>query len=155
MTIGTVLPTISRKVRENSPGLQGHSVDRAPLIIFSAERSCKTLKHNAQCTRDARASLRKYGVPFDSCTGSYKGVVEQAFIVRCDTPEDERIARALAVQHFQETVLHLSGERVATLQTCSGAHVADLGKLKAVCETRARRCDAWTRTDNNVFYICE
>lgn len=151
---GRDIGTIQRPRTDSElQGLQPWSTHQSPVIIFSVYRdseSCFTCK----CDHAAvAAKLEQFGVPFDSAHGAYNGKREQCFIIKCDIGKGyETIARTIAEKYQQESVLYITGERVAFLETCAGDTIAELGKLRTVSETTAKRARAYTFA-NGCYYV--
>ena len=152
--IGQLMDIISSDVLEATPGLQPWSMHKAPVIIFSAYREDNSAADNRRAHGFVLDALRQNKVPHKSALGVYKGVREQCIIVRCDTERHARVARIMAGARRQESILCLTGDRVATLETPKGEHLADLGKLCAVARQVALNSDAHTFT-NGTYYICK
>ncbi len=152
--IGQLHDTVSRDVLNSSPGLQGWSIHKSPVIIFSAHRASDTDRDNERAHDYTLSVLRENKVPHKSARGAYKGVPEACIIVRCDDERHARIARIMAGARGQESILCLTGDRVATLETPMGEMISDLGTLRAVPRVEAERSDAYTFT-NDTYYVCK
>lgn len=154
--IGTLCGTITSRAAAVSPGLQGWSTNRAPLIIFSACESGAYASVNNAAHVSACRHLKLSSVWYGVAEGCYKGEREHSIIAEIHSDADERIVRGLAESYNQETVLYVTGDRAARLETPQGEHVADVGKVTAVSRRVAQKHDAWTRLPvSDQYYICE
>jgi hypothetical protein len=111
---------------------------------------------------DVQRAMQRMQGEMKLCVGSYKGVLEQSFIMT-------ELDFALFIQgseyvQNQESVLLVEdghhGEMYASLYymskgECDGEHVS-LGLLKSVDKSVALAQDAWTyRPDLNIYWITE
>ena len=86
------------------------------------------------------------------CIGSYKGMLEQSFIMH-----EEDFHHVSAYVKNQESFLYLSdghkGVVYAELRYSNGETV-QLGQVKAVSKDEAMQHDAWTyRPDMNIYWV--
>lgn len=154
MTVdGREIGTLVETKLETLTGSQPWSTHKHPVLIFSVYRdsvSCFT----KQCDHKAvAAKLTQFGVPFDSAYGCYAGKREQCFIIKCDPRKGyETIGRTIAEKYARESVLYVTPERIAFLETPAGETIAELGKLRTVNQSTAERARAYTFA-NGCYYV--
>ena len=100
--------------------------------------------------------IRSLGLPFKCLVGSYKGTLEDSFLVTYDTYEQYEKVLKLARKFSQESVLMLNEDRDATLYYLESGDLINLGPFVSVLRKIAYSMDAWTldlKTGN--YYITE
>lgn len=137
-----------------------HSTPGA-YIVFSCEQSSAEAFNNAAATGFCEHFLTKHKIGFQKIVGSYKGTIEQSFIINAN---DFKLITHLLRDNQQETYLYLTnhkhGLRKAYLvpsekplrEAESVRHF--LGYLRSVSKEEALKQDAWSfRPDLDQFWI--
>jgi hypothetical protein len=113
-----------------------------PKIIFSVESMGLTDQVNSDRTRRLIAELDARGVPYSQATGSYKGIIENAFVV---SAEHMTLIQTLCQIFAQESYLKYYSDGHAELVYVVDGQIQPLGKMNAYPSTRRKELTAWTQ----------
>jgi len=125
-----------------------------PCIILSA---CKG-QHDyddAVATRCLRASLKAEGVPFKQVKGYWKGQAEDSFVAvpRFGT-QDEEFIRRLASHYRQETILHLTNQRIGLLEDLVTGEMTRIGYWREWQSKVMPLPDSYTESEGRIYVCC-
>lgn len=121
-----------------------------PSLVFSVWRWHVPEHTNRQSVDYTKRALMNHGIVYTVAQGCYKGMKEPALIV-ADTKRTRATVQGLAHLFEQETILAIDANQNARLEDCDGHTVETLGKMRAVPELAARKCDAWTRIGTQFY----
>jgi UDP-2,3-diacylglucosamine pyrophosphatase LpxH len=121
------------------------------LLIFSVFQSSKPMLENLYAHDKVKQSLKKSGINYIPCVGQYQGNTELSFIVSI---ENQTLVQDLCKQYNQESYLIHHGDRFCELM-CSDGKTKPIGYMKEVTEAQAKTLEAWTKTPDDRYFICE
>lgn len=131
----------------------------ANYVIFSIDNvhDVHTLAQFSHHLDMKRAMQKLKGKPV-LCVGSYKGVMEQSFILLRD--DFDLVVRDTQWVKDQESILHLEdghkGVVYGALEYLATGTTEHIGIVKAVSQAEAMQHDGWTyRPDLNTYWITE
>ncbi len=122
-------------------------------IIMSAEYYTESEESNKERTSDLYDLIRDSGMGFKMVVGSYKGVMEQSFLVVYSNDQELALLNNFAKSFQQESILVLDEDRNASLMYCKDRKIEALGRLREVTKEKARELDAYTLTNDAYFTI--
>lgn len=121
------------------------------IVIVSVYESSKTPKENAANHVNMLSNLDMLSVPYQSITGSYKGIKEESIIIPLSL---ERVAQMIARDHNQDSYLRHNNDRTCELIYTNG-RVEKIGTMIEVPESIAKSKDAWSRGVDGRYFIVE
>jgi hypothetical protein len=121
------------------------------VVIVSVYESSKTPTENAANHANMLSNLDLLSVPYQSITGSYKGIEEQSIIIPLKL---ERVAHMIARDHNQDSYLRHHNDRTCELVYSTGK-VERIGVMTEVPESIAKSKDAWSRGVDGRYFIVE
>lgn len=121
------------------------------LIIVSVYNSTKSKEENRNNHLDTLSNLDMLSIPYQSITGSYKGIEEESIILPLS---HERVAQMIARDFSQDSYLRHNNDRSCELVFSSGA-VEKIGTMVEVTEGIAKSKDAWSRGMDGRYFIVE
>ena len=113
-------------------------------IILSASVEGETKANNEWRNRLLQDDLEAQGLDHIEVIGSYKGVVEAAFLVLTPDKVNREDVQELAKIYHQESVLHQNSVGECFLRFSYKDTAEHLGKLEQVSQAEARAGEAFT-----------
>jgi hypothetical protein len=131
----------------------------ANYVIFSVD-NVQDVRTLAQFSHhlDMKRAMQKTKDSVKTCIGSYKGVMEQSFIMSRD--DFDLVVRGTKWVENQESILHIedgnAGKVYGELEFLADGSRQYLGQVSEVSQDEAMQHDGWTyRPDLNKYFITE
>jgi hypothetical protein len=131
----------------------------ANYVIFSVD-NVQDVRTLAQFSHhlDMKRAMQKTKDSVKTCIGSYKGVMEQSFIM--SRGDFDLVVRGTKWVENQESILHIedgnAGKVYGELEFLSDGSRQYLGQVSEVPQDEAMQHDGWTyRPDLNKYFIVE
>jgi hypothetical protein len=131
----------------------------ANYVIFSVD-NVQDVRTLAQFSHhlDMKRAMQKTKDSVKTCIGSYKGVMEQSFIMSRD--DFDLVVRGTKWVENQESILHVEdghrGVVYGALEYLADGTTEHIGVLREVSQSEAIQHDGWTyRPDLNKYFIAE
>ena len=121
------------------------------FFIISAHTG-NNVEINSNNTLALIDSLIGLKAKFRACTGSYKGVQEQSFLVKMDHRINLKVMISL-VKHFNQDSGLLLDNNIGTLFYGNGRIEKLEGQFQEIDKNEAMNIDAWTKIENRFFTI--
>jgi len=128
-------------------------------VVFSIDNvtEMRTLKRFLKVVDTAKA-MKKMEGDMKLCIGSYKGVMEQSFIMRQDDFEAFVVPNGFVQNQESFLILEYGHKDVvyASLLWNESKRHEPIGRMVEVSHKKALRQDAWTyRPDLNAYFVAE
>jgi hypothetical protein len=131
----------------------------ANYVIFSVD-NVQDVRTLAQFSHhlDMKRAMQKTKDSVKTCIGSYKGVMEQSFIMSRD--DFDLVVRGTKWVENQESILHVEdghrGVVYGALEYLADGTTEHIGVLREIDKREVMAYDAWTyRPDLNKYFIAE
>jgi len=131
----------------------------ANYVIFSVD-NVQDVRTLAQFSHhlDMKRAMQKTKDSVKTCIGSYKGVMEQSFIM--SRGDFDLVVRGTKWVENQESILHIedgnAGKVYGELEFLADGSRQYLGQVSEVSQDEAMQHDGWTyRPDLNKYFIVE
>jgi hypothetical protein len=131
----------------------------ANYVIFSVD-NVQDVRTLAQFSHhlDMKRAMQKTKDSVKTCIGSYKGVMEQSFIMSRD--DFDLVVRGTKWVENQESILHIEdghgGVVYGALEYLATGTTEHLGVVREASQVEAMQHDGWTyRPDLNKYFIVE
>ena len=119
------------------------------FVLFSIET--KLTAHNRE-KPIVESRLAKYG--FKKVLGSYKGILENSYLVSCKEDDALKEVLDLANEFYQESILIVDETGKATLQYLSSpANATIIGRWTSVSALDAQSLDNWTLDGTDYYSV--
>lgn len=122
------------------------------FVILSAELATRSSELNKEQTLILEDKLIKLGVSYAQTIGSYKGVLENSFIVVVPDQRVLEYIKRVAFEVFsQESILYSDVNGTVSLEYAHGSKPMLLGRMQEINANDINNFTAYTKLDNRYF----